>query len=128
MTLRPTFMFRWLGPIASVVVAGLFIVAAYRYLVDGVVGAGGICAVLGLTLLGIAAWSLVAYIRVDEAMVVFGPRLLARSSFRRSEIALIRATHSPFTRRTVFVRADGTRLYSTPGTFWGIAALESLAN
>jgi len=69
-----------------------------------------------------------SYIQVDDSAIIFGPKLLSRRSFDRREVARIRASHSPLTRRTLFLRSDGSTLYSTPGVFWCRDGLQRLAD
>lgn len=95
MTIRPTLSFRWFATISSLAAAGLLLATAYQTLIHGGLGDAWLVGLFGLMLVGIAAWSQLAFIRVDESTIVFGPQLLARSSFPRTEVALIRADLLP---------------------------------
>ncbi|HEY8687007.1 MAG TPA: hypothetical protein VIO57_15510 [Chloroflexota bacterium] len=87
---------------------------------------------LAAVLIFVAIWSRKAYIRVDDSTITFGPSLTSfaarRNTFNRREVALIRATRSPMTQITVFLRSDGSRLTGTSGYFWGRDGLQRLAD
>jgi hypothetical protein len=127
-TLRPSRFYRWAAPVIFLAVASAFLLTAYQNLVRGGLGDAWLVGVLGAFMIAVAVFSRSAYIRVDDSAIVFGPKLLSRSSYPRREVALIRATYSPFTRRTLFLRSDGSRLYSTSGLLWGRDGLRSLAD
>ena len=83
-------------------------------------------------MVAVAVWAPKAYILVDDSTITFGPALTSfaarRNTFNRREVARIRATNSPITRNTLFLRSDGSTLCSTPGFFWGRDGLQSLAD
>ncbi len=140
MTLGPSRFNVWVVPIISVAVAVAFLGNGYDILVYQGLGdpwLTGAFAVFMLVLLAavlifVAIWSRKAYIRVDDSTITFGPPLTAfaarRNSFNRREVALIRATHSPMTRITLFLRSDGSTVTSTSGYFWGRDGLQRLAD
>lgn len=128
MTLRPSLLFRWVAPVMFLGAGGVLLATAYKNLASGGFSDAWLVGLFAVVWIGLAAYTQLAYIRADDSTVVFGPKMLARSSFPRQEIALIRATHSPFMRRTLFLRPDGSKLYGTPGWFWGRAGLQSLAD
>jgi hypothetical protein len=140
MTLRPTRFNRSVAPIILLAIAGVFLVGGYEMLVHQGPGetwldsAGGMVAfAFGVVCcIAVAVLAPKAYIRVDDSTITFGPALTAfaarRSSFNRREVALIRTTHSPMTRITLFLRSDGSTLTSTSGYFWGRDGLQRLAD
>lgn len=131
MTLRPTRTFRLAYPVMFVALAGFMLWSAVQSLIHGTPSGAvpwwfpGLFAVV---LIGIAAMPLKAYIRVDDSTVVFGPNFLGRRTFDRRDVARIRGSSSPITNRTVFLRSDGSTLWSTAGVLWGRAGLQSLAD
>lgn|SRR5487761_118925 len=128
MTLRPNRFYRWVAPIIGIAVAAAFLVGAYHYLVRHEVGDALLVGACGVGAIALGVWGRIAYIRVDDSAIIFGPKGRRRSSYDRRQVARLRATHSPFTRRTLFLRSDGSTLYSTPGFFWGRDGLQSLAD
>jgi hypothetical protein len=127
-TIRPSRFNRWGVPIICLVVAGAFLATAYYNLVHRGFGDAWFVGVFGVGMIAAAFFGPNAYLRVDDSTIIFGPRLLRRRTFDRREVARIRASHSPFTRLTLFLRSDGSTLCSTPGLFWGRDGLQSLAD
>lgn len=130
MILRPSRFNLWVTSIFLLAVAGAELAgAAYQILVQqrelGVAWFLGASALFWIALVVGAQKS---YIQVDDSAIIFGPKLLSRRSFDRREVARIRASHSPLTRRTLFLRSDGSTLYSTPGVFWCRDGLQRLAD
>jgi hypothetical protein len=126
MILRPTRWVRWGTPIIFLVMAAAFLSTAYQNYVQG--GDAWLIGAVGLITIGVAFLSRSAYIRVDDSTIFFGPNLPGHRRFPRGEITLIKATYSPMSRRTLFLRSDGSTLWSTPGFAWGQDGLRSLAN
>jgi hypothetical protein len=131
MTLRPTRTYRWAGPVLSVGLACFMLWSAIQSLIHGT-SRGAVPwwfpAILAVVLIGFAALSRKTYIRVDDSTIVFGPNFLGRRTFDRGDVARIRGSSSPLTNRTVFLRSDGSTLWSTAGLLWGRAGLQSLAD
>ena len=127
-----------LKPNRSNLVASIFLLlvaggelwgAAYQILViQREPGVAWFLGAMALFLIALVAGSQKVYIRVDESAITFGPKLPGRRSFDRRDVVRIRASHSPLTRRTVFLRSDGSTLYSTPGVMWGRDGLQKLAD
>jgi len=67
------------------------------------------------------------YIRVDDSTIVTGT-WLTRRRYDRNQIVRIRATRSPASRLTYFLRADGTAVFATSGYVWGEQKLRRLAD
>lgn len=140
MTLRPSRFNRSVAPIILLAIAGVLLVGGYQMLVHQGPGetwldsAGRVVAIaFGVVCcIAVAVVAPKAYIRVDNSTITFGPPLTAfaarRNSFNRREVALIRATHSPMTRITLFLRSDGSTVTSTSGYFWGRDGLQRLAD
>ena len=132
MTIRPSRFTRWGAPIVSLALAGAFLSSAYENLVHRGFGDAWFVGAFGVGMIAVAFFVPNAYIRVDDSTITFGPNLTAlaarRNLFNRRDVALMRATHSPFTRLTLFLRSDGSKVYSTPGLFWGRDALQKLAD
>jgi hypothetical protein len=140
MTLGPSRFNRSVAPIILLAIAGVFLVGGYQILVHPGPGetwldtTGGVVAIaFGVVCcIAVAVLAPKAYIRVDDSTITFGPSLTSfaarRSSFNRREVALIRATHSPMTRITLFLRSDGSTVTSTSGYFWGRDGLQRLAD
>jgi hypothetical protein len=140
MTLSPTRFIRSVAPIVLFAIAGVLLVGGYEMLVHQGPGetwvdsAGGVVAIAFgvLCCVVVAVVAPKAYIRVDDSTITFGPALTAfaarQNSFNRREVALIRATHSPITRITLFLRADGSTVTSTSGYFWGRDGMQRLAD
>jgi hypothetical protein len=129
-TLRPSRFNLWVTSIFLLVVAGGELAgAAYQILVlqrePGVAWFLGASALFWIALV-VGAQKVC--IQVDDSAIIFGPQLLRRRSFDRREVVRIRASHSPLTRRTLFLRSDGSTLYSTPGVMWGRDGLQRLAD
>lgn len=132
MTLRPTRTYRWAIPVLSFALAGFMLWSAIQDLIHGTASGAvpwwfiGIFAVLLVAFGLLPRW---IYIRVDDSFIVFGPNFLSRRTFDRRQVARIRGSGiaTPFTTRTVFLRSDGSTLWSTPGTLWGRASLQKLA-
>jgi len=128
-TLRPNRSNLWASIFLLVVAGGELWGAGYQILViqrePGVAWFLGASAVF---LIALVVGSQNAYIQVDDSAISFGPRLPGRRSFDRREVAGIRASHSPLTRRTLFLRSDGSTLYSTPGLMWGRDGMQRLAD
>jgi hypothetical protein len=89
------------------------------------------CAI-GVGWIALAVFGRTFYIQVDDSTITFGPSLTAfaarRNIIDRREVVLIRATHSPLTRRSLFLRSDGSTLRGTPGLLWGRDGLQTLAD
>lgn len=128
MTIRPSRFNLWVAPIIFLAVAAALLSSAYQNLVQHGLGEAWFVGAFGVGWIAFAFLTRSAYIRVDNSAIIFGPKLLARSSYDRREVARIRATHSPITRLTLFLRSDGTTLYSTPGLLWGRDGLQTLAD
>jgi hypothetical protein len=140
MTLAPTRFNRSVAPIILLAIAGVLLIGGYQILVHPGPGetwldsAGGVGAIaFGVVCcIAVAVLAPRAYIRVDDSTITFGPSLTSfaarQSSFNRREVALIRATHSPMTRITLFLRSDGSTVASTSGYFWGRDGLQRLAD
>jgi hypothetical protein len=128
MILRPTLWVQWGVPIIFLVMAGAFLSNAYHNYVRGGLGNSWFGAAMGLVAIGLAFLSRTGYIRVDDSTIFFGPNLPGRRRFPRQEVALIKASYSPMSRRTMFLRSDGSTLWSTPGFAWGQEGLRSLAS
>jgi hypothetical protein len=101
---------------------------AYQNLVHRGPGDAWLVGALGVLMIALAVFSRTAYIRVDDSAIIFEPKLLSRSSYDRREVARIRASLSPLTRRTLVLRSDGSTLRSTSGLLWGGDGLQSLAD
>ncbi len=140
MTLRPSRANVRVVPILALAVAGVFLWVDYQMLVQQGLGdpwlvGAGVAALIVLAaacMVAVAVWAPKAYILVDDSTITFGPALTSfaarRNTFNRREVARIRATNSPITRNTLFLRSDGSTLCSTPGFFWGRDGLQSLAD
>jgi hypothetical protein len=140
MTLRPSRFNRSVAPIILLAIAGVLLVGGHQILVHAGPGetwldsAGGVGAIaVGVVCcIAVAVLAPKAYIRIDDSTITFGPSLThlaaRRSSFNRRDVALIRATHSPMTRITLFLRSDGSTVTSTSGYFWGRDGLQRLAD
>jgi hypothetical protein len=139
-TLRPSPFNLWVVPIIALAGAGFLLWGGHQMLVQQglgdpwLVGAGGVVAIVlcVVALVAVAVGARKAYIRVDDSTITFGPSLTAfaarRNSFNRREVVAIRATRSPMTRLTLFLRSDGSTVNSTPGYFWGRDGLQRLAD
>jgi hypothetical protein len=132
MTIRPTPFARWGvsalllaigGLVLSIGLKGLFTPAASpnEWVADGFVTLFSLVVIAW----GLLNWSI--YIQVDEATVTLGTAVTRRRC-ARNEIVGIRASRSPATRLTFFMRSDGTSAFVTSGYIWGEAALRSLAD
>jgi hypothetical protein len=128
LTIRPSHFNLWVAPIIFLAVAGAFLTGAYQNLVHHELGDAWLLGASAVVLIAFAVWGRKAYIRVDDSAIVFGPKLLARNSYDRREVASIRMSRSPLTRSTLFLRSDGSMLCSTPGLFWGRDGLQRLAD
>jgi hypothetical protein len=141
MTLRPSRFNRRVLPIISLAIAGVFLLGGYGMLVQQGPGEGWLSTAGGVAAIGFAVACMVAvavlvpkaYIRVDDSTITFGPSLTSMAargnSFDRREVAVIRWTNWPLTRRTtLFLRSDRSILRSTGGDFWGRDGLQTLAN
>jgi hypothetical protein len=126
--LKPSLWVQWGVPIIFLVMAAAFLSNAYQNYVQGGLGESWFSAAKGLIALCLVSLSRATYIRVDDSTIFFGPNLPGRRSFPRGEVAVIRATYSPMTRRTLFLRSNGSTLWSTPGFAWGKDGLQSLAD
>jgi CDP-diglyceride synthetase len=139
-TLRPSRFNRWVLPAIALAIAGGLLVGGYEMLVHPAPGETWLDSLGGVVAIALAVAALIvvavvtskAYIRVDDSTITFGPPLTAsaarRNSFSRREVARIRATRSPMTRITLFLRSDGSTLTSTSGYFWGQDGLQKLAD
>jgi len=129
-TVRPTRFYRWGPPIIFLVMAGTFLSNAYQNYLQGGLGNSWLIGTMGLVAIGLTFLSPTGYIRVDDSTIFFGPNLPlpVRRTFDRRDVALIRATSAPMSSRTLFLRPDGSTLWSTPGVVWGEAGLRSLAD
>ena len=127
-TLRPTLTFRWVGPLMFLAFAIGLSWSAYQSLMSQRSADAVFPGILAVGCLGVVVLSRSTYIRVDQSTIVFGPTLFGLKTFDRRQVAAIRATPSPTTRRTVFLRPDGSTLWSTAGFLWGRAGLQSLAD
>jgi hypothetical protein len=125
MTIRPTPFGRWGAPAVLAAASGLF-------LWNGVLNLGGGIAqawlffAIGLGAVAVAALATTLYISADDSSVVYGT-ILTRRRFQRRDLAGIRASHSPATRLTFFVRRDGSEVLLTSGYLWGQERLSGLA-
>ncbi len=140
MTIGPSRSNLWVVPIIALATAGLFLWLGSQMLVQQGLGdpwfigvfAYFMIALSAAVLIFVAIWSRKAYIRVDDSTITFGPSLTSfaarRNTFSRTEVALIRATHSPMTRITLFLRSDGSILTTASGYFWGRDGLQRLAD
>jgi len=131
MTLRPTRTYRWAYPVLFVGVACFMLWSAIQSLIHGTPPDAvpwWFPGILAAFLIGIAALFRKIYIRVGDSTIVFGPNFLGRRTFDRREVARIRGSSSPLSNRTVFLRSDGSTLWSTAGLLWGRAGLQSLAD
>ena len=140
MTIGPSRFNIWVVPIISVPLAVVFLGNGYDILVYQGLGdpwltgafAVFMLVVSAAVLIFVAIWSRKAYIRVDDSTITFGPSLTTfaahRNTINRGEVARIRATYSPLTRITLFLRSDGSTLTSTPGLFWGRDGLQRVAD
>jgi len=124
---RPIFTFRWAFPIVLLAAAAGELLGAYQNLIHQEIGGVWFLGGGAVLWIALALFCLTAYIRVDDSRIVFGPKVLHRT-FDRREVAGIRATASPMTRRTFLLRSDGSTLWGTAGFFWGRDGLQSLAN
>jgi hypothetical protein len=137
-TLRPSRFNRQVLPIISLAIAGAFLLGGYEMLAQQGLGEGWLGGVAAIAfavvcLVAVAVFVPKAYIRVDDSTITFGPSLTAlaarQNSFDRREVALVRWTNWPPTRRkTLFVRSDRSIVCSTGGDFWGREGLQSLAS
>ena len=129
-TLRPNRFNLWSTSILLLVVAGGELGgAAYPVVVlQRELGVAWFLGASALFWIALVVGAHKAYIQVDDSAIIFGPQLLRRRSFDRREVARIRASHSPLTRRTLFLRSDGSTMYSTPGVMWGRDGLQRLAD
>ena len=130
MTLRPNRFNLWSTSILLLVVAGGELGgAAYQILVlQRELGVAWFLGASALFWIALVVGAQKVYIQVNDSTIIFGPRLPGRRTFDRREVARIRASHSPLTRRTLFLRSDGSTLYSTPGVMWGRDGLQKLAD
>ncbi len=126
MTIRLRPFYLWGAPLAVVAVAGLFLVGAYQNFVTGGPSASWLHASLGIGLIAFAIFGRTLYIQADQSVITVGTSL-TRRRYDRREVALIQVTPAPFTRRTRFVRPDGSTLFGTSGLLWGQDRLQSLA-
>jgi hypothetical protein len=127
MTIRLRPFYLWVAPLIVVAVAGLFLFGAYQNFVIGGPSASWLHATLGIALIAFAIFGRTLYIHADESVITVGTSLTHRRYDRR-EVALIQVTPAPFTRRTRFVRPDGSTLFGTSALLWGQDRLESLAS
>jgi hypothetical protein len=139
-TLRPSRFNRRVLPAIALAIAGGLLVGGYEMLVHPAPGETWLDSLGGVVAIALAVAALIvvavvtskAYIRVDDSTITFGPSLTAsaarRNSFSRREVARIRATRSPMTRITLFLRSDGSTLTSGSGYFWGQDGLQRLAD
>jgi hypothetical protein len=131
-TIKPSRFNFWVSPIICLSVAGAFLSSAYENLAHRGLGDAWFVGAFGVGMIGAAVLIRRAYIRVDDSTITLGPNLTPlaarRNIFNRQDVALIRATHSPWTRRTLFLRSDGSTLSSTSGLFWGRDGLQKLAD
>jgi hypothetical protein len=138
--LRPSRFNLWVVPVIALAIAGVLLVGGYQIVVHQAPGetwldtAGGVVAIAlaVAALIAVAVVAPKAYIRVDDSTITFGPALTAfaarRNSFSRREVARIRATRSPMTRITLFLRSDGSTVTSTSGYFWARDGMQRLAD
>jgi len=128
-TLRPSRFYLWETSILLLVVAGGELGgAAYQILQQRELGVAWFLGASALFWIALVVGAHKTYIQVDASAIIFGPQLFRRRTFDRRQVARIRASHSPLTRRTLFLRSDGSTLYSTPGVIWGRDRLQSLAD
>ena len=130
MTLRPCRIRLWANTIFFLLVAGGELWgAAYQILVlQRELGVAWFLGASALFWTALVVGAHKTYIRVDDSAITFGPQLFRRRTFDRRQVARIRASHSPLTRRTFFLRSDGSKVYSTPGVIWGRDGLQRLAD
>jgi hypothetical protein len=126
MTIRLRPFYLWGAPLIVVAVAGLFLFGAYQNFVTGGPSASWLHATLGIALIAFAIFGRTLYIQADESVITVGTSL-TRRRYDRREVASVQVTQSPFTRRTRFVRPDGSTLFGTSGLLWGQDRLQSLA-
>jgi hypothetical protein len=127
-TLKPNRTMRWFAPVVFLALGVGMMSSAYQNLIHGGFGQAWSMGVFAVFWIAFAFLVRTPYIRVDDSVIVFGPNLPGRRRFDRREVARIRSTYTPLTRRTVFLRSDGSTLWSTPGFFWGHDGLQSLAD
>lgn len=128
--LRPSRFNLWVAPFIFGAVGIFFLWSAYQNLVDG--GDVWLTGAIGVGWIALAVFGRNFYIQVDDSTITFGPAVTAfaarRNIINRREVVLIRATHSPLTRRSLFLRSDGSTLRGTPGLLWGRDGLQTLAD
>jgi hypothetical protein len=126
MTLRPRPFYLWGAPLIFLAVAVLFLSDAYSKFVTGGLSEAWLSAAVGIVTVVFAIGSRSVYIQVDDSVITVGTNL-TRRRYDRREVATIQVTQAPFTRRTRFVRRDGSTLFGTSGLLWGQDRLQSLA-
>ncbi len=130
--MRPSRFYQWVAPFIFGAVGIFVLLSAYQNLVHGGLGDAWLIGAMGLFWIALAVFGRDAYIQVDDSTITFGSSLTSfarrRNVISRRDVALIRAIHSPWTRRTLFLRSDGSTLRGTPGLLWGRDGLQSLAN
>lgn len=125
MTIRPTPFSRWGAPAVLAAAGVVFLWTGIRNLAGGFAQAW-LPFAIGLVVVAVAALATTLYISADDSAVVYGT-ILTRRRFERQDLARIRASHSPATRLTFFVRRDGSEVFLTSGYLWGQERLSVLA-
>jgi hypothetical protein len=125
MTIRPTPFARWGAPLLLVAIGGVFSWTGVQNLPGGLAQTWAPFA-LGALAVAIGALSMSLYIQVDDSAIFTGT-ILTRRRYGRQDIARIRASQSPGTRLTFFVRSDGSEVLFTSGYLWGRERLSLLA-
>jgi hypothetical protein len=68
------------------------------------------------------------YIRVNGSAIMFSPTRFGHREFPRQDLARIQGVSSGLYGRVAFLRTDGSTVQSIPGSMWGRAGLQSLAD
>jgi hypothetical protein len=125
MTIRPTPAGRWGTLAAMVAVGGLALWSGVLNLHGGLGQAWPLFA-FGIASVAFGAFSTTLFISANDSTIVSGT-LLTRRLYERRNVTRIRASHSPATRLTFFVRSDGSEVLLTSGYLWGRERLGVLA-
>jgi hypothetical protein len=121
-TVRPIPSYRWVAPLIFIAIGGLFLWNAVQNLRDL-----WFLAAMALVCIAIGVLSWSQYIQVDDSSITVGSSVFRRQYDRR-EVALIRASGSPWTNLTRFKRSDGSAVFSVSGVVWGQDRLQMIAN
>ena len=130
MTIRPPLLWMLLASFIFAGVSVILVSTVVQAVAAGDAASGWELAfllVLAAVGLGFAVLGPTVYIRVDDLTITSGTWLTHRR-YARSQVARIRATHSPASNLTYFIRSDGSAVFSTSGYVWGEQKLRALAD